>query len=157
MSDPLADIVAALRPYRDQIPTVGRLPAQGRDRTQVLADLETMADAERPRWRAGQASGAVYHGDPEHVAFLAAAYALHSQSNPLHVDLWPSATKFEAEIVSMTAGMLGGDDDVAGVVSSGGTESIMLAVKAHRDRAGIERPQMVLPETAHAAFDKAAH
>ncbi len=44
-----------------------------------------------------------------------------------------------------------------GVVSSGGTESIMLAVKAHRDRAGVERPQMVLPETAHAAFDKAAH
>jgi sphinganine-1-phosphate aldolase len=157
MSNPLADIVAALRPYRDRIPTFERLPAQGRDRTQVLADLETMADAERPRWRAGQASGAVYHGDPEHVAFLAAAYALHSQSNPLHVDLWPSATKFEAEIVSMTAGMLGGDDDVSGVVSSGGTESIMLAVKAHRDRAGIERPQMVLPETAHAAFDKAAH
>jgi sphinganine-1-phosphate aldolase len=153
--DPLAEIVASLRPYGD-VPAFARLPEQGRDRAAVLADLEEMAARER-RWADGHASGAVYHGDPEHIAFLAAAYALHSQSNPLHVDLWPSATKFEAEIVAMTAGLLGGGDDVAGVVTSGGTESIMLAVKAHRDRAGIERPQMVLPETAHAAFDKAAH
>jgi glutamate/tyrosine decarboxylase-like PLP-dependent enzyme len=123
----------------------------------VLAELEAMAAAERPQWQDGHASGAVYHGDPEHVEFLTRVYALHSQSNPLHVDLWPSATKFEAEIVAMTARMLGGGEDVGGVVSSGGTESIMLAVKAHRDRAGIERPQMVLPETAHAAFDKASH
>jgi sphinganine-1-phosphate aldolase len=154
--DPLADIVASLRPYRDVVPTHEQLPEHGRERAAVLADLETMAARERERWSEGQASGAVYHGDPEHVAFLSAVYALHSQSNPLHVDLWPSATKFEAEIVSMTARMLGGGDDVAGVVSSGGTESIMLAVKAHRDRAALDRPQVVLPETAHAAFDKAA-
>jgi sphinganine-1-phosphate aldolase len=154
--DPLADIVASLRPYRDELPTFERLPEQGRDRAAVLADLETMARRERGRWQDGHASGAVYHGDPEHIAFLTAAYALHSQSNPLHVDLWPSTTKLEAEIVAMTADMLGGGGDVAGVVSSGGTESIMLAVKAHRDRAAIERPQMVLPTTAHAAFDKAA-
>ena len=159
-ADPLAEIVAALRPYRDEVPTFERLPERGRDRAAVLADLEAMAARERPRWQDGHASGAVYHGDPEHIAFLAQAYALHSQSNPLHVDLWPSTTKFEAEIVAMTADMLGvgrTDDEIAGVVSSGGTESILLAVKAHRDRAGVERPQLVLPETAHAAFDKAAH
>jgi sphinganine-1-phosphate aldolase len=157
MTDPLAEIVAALRPYRDRFPTFERLPATGRPREEVLAELEAMAAAERAQWQDGHASGAVYHGDPEHVEFLTRVYALHSQSNPLHVDLWPSATKFEAEIVAMTARMLGGGEDVGGVVSSGGTESIMLAVKAHRDRAGIERPQMVLPETAHAAFDKASH
>jgi glutamate/tyrosine decarboxylase-like PLP-dependent enzyme len=155
MTDPLAEIVAALRPYRFE--TFDRLPEHGRPREEVLAELEAMAAAERPQWQDGHASGAVYHGDPEHVEFLTRAYALHSQSNPLHVDLWPSATKFEAEIVAMTARMLGGGEDVGGVVSSGGTESIMLAVKAHRDRAAIERPQMVLPETAHAAFDKASH
>ena len=160
MSDPMEDIVAALRPYRDELPTFRQLPEQGRDRAAVLADLDTMADRERERWEQGYASGAVYHGDPEHVAFLATAYALHSQHNPLHVDLWPSTTKLEAEIVTMTADMLGAGltgDEIGGVVSSGGTESIMLAVKAHRDRAGVERPQMVLPVTAHAAFDKAAH
>jgi glutamate/tyrosine decarboxylase-like PLP-dependent enzyme len=154
--DPLADIVASLRPYRDELPTFERLPEDGRDRAAVLADLEAMAKRERGHWQQGHASGAVYHGDPEHIAFLTAAYALHSQSNPLHVDLWPSATKLEAEIVAMTADMLRGGGDVGGVVSSGGTESIMLAVRAHRDRAGVERPQMVLPTTAHAAFDKAA-
>ena len=160
MSDPLAEIVAALRPYRDELPTFSRLPARGRARSDVLADLEQLAARERPRWQEGYASGAVYHGDPEHIAFLAQAYALHSQSNPLHVDLWPSTTKLEAEIVAMTADLLGAGrtaDEICGVVSSGGTESIMLAVKAHRDRAGRDRPQMVLPTTAHAAFDKAAH
>jgi glutamate/tyrosine decarboxylase-like PLP-dependent enzyme len=104
----------------------------------------------------------VYEGEPDHVAFLNQAYALHSQSNPLHLDVWPSAAKLEAEIVSMTAGMLGADqtpEDISGTVTSGGTESIMLAMRAYRGRgraAGIERPVMVLPETAHAAFDKAA-
>ncbi len=160
MSDPLQEIVAALRPYREELPTFSALPTQGRDRAEVLRDLEAMAAHERSRWQEGYASGAVYHGDPEHIAFLSAAYAAHSQNNPLHVDLWPSTTKLEAEIVAMTADLLGAgrtDDEIAGVVSSGGTESIMLAVKAHRDRTGVQRPQMVLPETAHAAFDKAAH
>jgi glutamate/tyrosine decarboxylase-like PLP-dependent enzyme len=158
--DPLAAVVDALRPYRDELEVFERLPERGRERRAVLGDLATMAVRERARWEEGYASGAVYHGDPEHVAFLAEAYALHSQHNPLHVDLWPSTTKLEAEIVAMTAHLLGAgrtDDEVGGVVTSGGTESIMLAVKAHRDRSGIDAPQMVLPTTAHAAFDKAAH
>jgi len=157
--DQLADAVDALRPYRDELEVFERLPEHGRERPAVLADLATMAARERARWEQGYASGAVYHGDPEHVAFLAEAYALHAQHNPLHVDLWPSTTKLEAEIVAMTAHLLGGgpDDEVSGVVTSGGTESIMLAVKAHRDRSAVDRPQMVLPMTAHAAFDKAAH
>ena len=157
-ADPLAEIVAALRPHAD-LPTFERLPERGRPRADVLADLAAMAERERARWQDGYASGAVYHGDPEHVDFLARAYSLQSQSNPLHVDLWPSATKFEAEIVAMTAALLGAAqtaDEVGGVVTSGGTESIMLAVKAHRDHAGVERPQMVIPTSAHAAFHKAA-
>ena len=161
--DPLADLERALKPYRGRLATHARLPQEGVPREQVLADLELMADAERERWQSGQVSGAVYEGEPDHIAFLNAAYALHSQSNPLHLDVWPSAAKMEAEIVSMTAGMLGadlaGDDDVVGTVTSGGTESIMLAMRAYQGRgraAGIENPVMVLPETAHAAFDKAA-
>jgi glutamate/tyrosine decarboxylase-like PLP-dependent enzyme len=161
--DPLADLDRSLKPYRGTLATHARLPAEGVPREQVLADLEHMADAERSRWESGQVSGAVYAGDPEHVAFLNAAYALHSQNNPLHLDVWPSAAKFEAEIVSMTAGMLGADEaggeEVSGTVTSGGTESIMLAMRTYRERgraAGVDRPVMVLPETAHAAFDKAA-
>jgi sphinganine-1-phosphate aldolase len=109
-------------------------------------------------------SGAVYHGDDEHVAFLTRVYATFSQTNPLHADLWPSVVKYEAEIVAMTADMLGAkwvdDGPVCGVVSSGGTESIMLAMKTYRDWAratkDIKRPRVVAPESAHVAFDKAA-
>jgi glutamate/tyrosine decarboxylase-like PLP-dependent enzyme len=159
----VTDIERALKPYRERFPSFERLPQDGRDREQVLAEVEAMAAEERGRWESGHASGAVYHGDRGHIDFLSRVYALHSQSNPLHVDLWPSATKFEAEIVAMTAAMLGADgagDEVVGTVSSGGTESILLAMKAYRDRArerdGIAEPQMVLPSTAHAAFEKAA-
>ena len=165
MTDPMADLQRQLKPYRDTFPSFSELPAEGLTRTEVAGLVEQLASAEEHAWRDGYASGAVYHGDPEHVAFLGRVYAAQSQSNPLHPDLWPSATKFEAEIVAMTASMLGAghappETPVAGTVSSGGTESILLAMKAYRDfareRRGITAPEIVAPVTAHAAFDKAA-
>ncbi|HEY2305279.1 MAG TPA: aminotransferase class V-fold PLP-dependent enzyme, partial [Streptosporangiaceae bacterium] len=163
------ELVAALerqlKPYRGELPSFPRLPEDGVPRAEVAGLVERLAAAEESRWRNGYASGAVYHGDPEHVAFLNRVYAAQSQSNPLHPDLWPSATKFEAEIVAMTADMLGARHadpaaPVAGTVSSGGSESIMLAMKTYRDfaraRRGIAEPEIVAPVTAHAAFDKAA-
>jgi glutamate/tyrosine decarboxylase-like PLP-dependent enzyme len=161
-ADPLAEIERSLKPYRGELPTHARLPEEGVPREEVLGQLRRMADAEREKWEGGHVSGAVYEGEAEHIAFLNEAYAIHSQSNPLHLDVWPSAAKFEAEIVAMTAGMLGAEetpDAIVGTVTSGGTESIMLAMRAYRERGranGIERPVMVLCETAHAAFDKAA-
>ena len=161
----IAALERQLKPYRGELPAFSRLPAEGVPRDEVAGLIERLAAAEESRWRNGFASGAVYHGDPEHVAFLNRVYAAQSQSNPLHPDLWPSATKFEAEIVSMTADMLGARHagpaaPVAGTVSSGGTESILLAMKAYRDHArarrGIAEPEIVAPVTAHAAFDKAA-
>ncbi|HWI64045.1 MAG TPA: aminotransferase class V-fold PLP-dependent enzyme [Symbiobacteriaceae bacterium] len=150
-----------LRPYRGLLPTMDRLPAVGRSPGEILAEVAQLHDLEAPRWKAGYSSGAVYHGDDDHVSVLNQVYALHSQSNPLHPDLWPSAVKFESEIVAMTARMLGGEPgEVVGTVSSGGTESILLAMKAYRDWArakkGIQRPEAVVPITAHAAFWKAA-
>ena len=136
------------------------LPREPLERSAILAELASMAEAEETNWKAGQASGAVYHGDEEHVDFLNQAYALHSQSNPLHTDLWPSAMNLEAEIVSMTAGMLGSrqtTDEIVGTVTSGGTESIIMAMKAYRDHAGVKHPEMVIPSSAHVAFDKASH
>jgi glutamate/tyrosine decarboxylase-like PLP-dependent enzyme len=163
------ELVAALerqlKPYRGELPSFPQLPEDGVPRAEVAGLIERLAAAEESRWRNGYASGAVYHGDPDHVAFLNRVYAAQSQSNPLHPDLWPSATKFEAEIVAMTADMLGARHadpaaPVAGTVSSGGTESILLAMKTYRDfaraRRGIAEPEIVAPVTAHAAFDKAA-
>jgi len=141
------------------LPATTRLPAAGRTPEEVLAALEGLRAREEDRWKAGFASGAVYHGDTGHVDFLNRAYAIQSQSNPLHADLWPGTVRLEAEIVAMTARMLNGETAV-GTVTSGGTESILLAMKAYRDHARrqrrITRPEMVVPQTAHAAFDKAA-
>ncbi len=157
----LADIEPSLKPYRNETPGYVRLPTVGRDRDDILAEMRRLAERETPCWREGFASGAVYHGDPDHQTFLSQAYALHAASNPLHVDLWPSIARYEAEIVAMTATMLGGGSGVCGTVTSGGTESILLAMKTYRDwareRRGIRYPEVIVPRTAHAAFDKAAH
>lgn len=161
------DVVAAvepvlehmLKPYKGELVPTTRIPARGRARDEVLAEMEGLARREEARWRDGYASGAVYHGDAGHIEFLDRVYALSSQVNPLHQDLWPSSGRYEAEIVAMTASMLHGDEAV-GTVTSGGTESILLAMKAYRDRAraerGLDRVHMVVPASAHAAFDKAA-
>ncbi len=160
----MAELGDELKPYRGEFTSYERLPADGRSREEILREMAALHDREAARWQEGYASGAVYHGGSEHIAFLNEVYALHSQSNPLHADLWPSASKFEAEIVSMTAAMLGARktaDPICGSVSSGGTESILLAMKSYRDQArevrGITQPEMIVPESAHVAFDKAAH
>ncbi|OGO12182.1 MAG: sphingosine-1-phosphate lyase [Chloroflexi bacterium RBG_13_66_10] len=156
-----AQVEAALKPYREGFSRHARLPEKGIGRHVVLEEMEKLRELEEAKWREGYVSGAVYHGDEGHIEFLNRAYSLNSQSNPLHPDVWPSTTKFEAEIVSMTAHMLSGDPDqgICGTVSSGGTESILLAMKTYRDWAratkGITEPELIIPTTAHAAFVKA--
>ena len=167
-ADLYQEILQSLKPYRDIFERRFALPKEGVPRPQVLQEVQAMSEIEARRWSVGRVSGAVYHGDPEHVAFLNQVYAAQSQNNPLHADVWPSTTKFEAEIVAMTAAMLGAPAagqanppaEVCGVVTSGGTESILLAMKAYRDwgraEKGITEPEIIAPTTAHAAFDKAA-
>jgi glutamate/tyrosine decarboxylase-like PLP-dependent enzyme len=164
----LAPIDQMMHPYREQFEVNAQLPQEGRPRAEILAEIQQLHDIEQARWKEGFASGSVYHGDNEHVDFLNQVYAIQSQSNQLHSDLWPSAAKFEAEIVAMTANMLnadagghpvGSEQGICGSVSSGGSESILLAMKTYRDWArekrGITQPELVLPVTAHAAFHKA--
>ncbi|GBD83675.1 glutamate decarboxylase [bacterium BMS3Abin02] len=160
----VSGLEGAVKPYRGVFPAYQRLPATGLDRAELLTELGDLARRERVAWQQGFASGAVYEGNDDYITFLSRVVELHSQANPLHADIWPSATKFEAEIVAMTAAMLGGDQattPVCGTVTSGGTESILLAMKTYRDKAraerGITKPEMVVPVTAHVAFDKAAH
>jgi glutamate/tyrosine decarboxylase-like PLP-dependent enzyme len=158
----MANLETSLKPYRGRFRSYSQLPELGRDRAEIIREMEELKAAEESRWKDGFVSGAVYHGDDEHIAFLNQVYALHSQANPLHSEVWPSVSKFEAEVVAMTAHMLGAQQGagVCGTVSSGGTESILLALKTYRDWAkakkGITKPEMVVPITAHAAFDKAA-
>jgi len=160
-ADVIDELESSVKPYNDTLPRHTHLPAAGIDQDDIVDWMQTMQTTEEGRWQDGLVSGAVYHGGQEHIEFLNRVYALNSQSNPLHADVWPSNTKFEAEIVAMTAQMLGGEqaDAVCGTISSGGTESIMLAMKTYRDWARAEKditkPELVLPVTAHVAFDKA--
>lgn len=156
-------------PYAQRFGTHDHFPAQGRPRDQVLAELATMAREEDDFWQTGQCSGTMYCGDMEHYAFLNEAFARFSHVNVLQRDMCPSATRFEGEIVAMTLDLMHGasvrthhpDAQPCGSVTSGGTESILTAVLVHRDWARAERgivaPRMILPETAHPAFEKAAH
>ena len=159
----LSGLELSLKPYRKDFATFSRLPETGRDRGEILSEMETLKDREQKRWKDGFVSGCVYHGDPEFVEFMNRVYAIQSQSNALHSDVWPSVSKFEAEIVSMTATMLGAgqaEAQVCGSVTSGGTESILLAMKTYRDWArdkkGVRKPNVVAATSAHTAFDKAA-
>lgn len=159
----MEELEDTVKPYKDEFPAYARIPEAGCDRTEVIRQLQELRGREEARWKEGFVSGAVYHGDQGHIDFLNQVYAINSQSNPLHSDVWPSTAKFEAEIVSMTANMLGATHaagQICGTVSSGGTESILLAMKAYRDaardRKGITSPEMIIPSSAHAAFDKAA-
>lgn len=163
MDDFLEELERSIKPYRDEFPTYSSLPEAGRDREEILQLMEELRSRETAMWKDGFCSGTVYHGDTEHVEFLNKVYALNSQANPLHFDVWPSCVKFEAEAVSMTADMLGAgrtSDEIVGTITSGGTESILLAMKTYRDWAWdkkwITEPEIIAPTTAHAAFDKAA-
>ena len=105
----------------------------------------------------------------EHFAYLNRVFALFSHVNLLHRDMCPSGTKFEGEIIAMTARMLGAElarekdpqADVCGAITSGGTESVILPMLAYREKGRAERaitaPEMVAPETIHPAFSKGAH
>ncbi|XP_076332013.1 sphingosine-1-phosphate lyase [Tachypleus tridentatus] len=112
-------------------------------------------------WKNGKVSGAVYYGDEQLTSLVTKVYGMTTWSNPLHPDIFPGIRKMEAEVVRMSCNLFNGGPDACGTVTSGGTESILLACKAYRDYAvevrGIVSPEMVVPLTAHAAFEKASH
>jgi glutamate/tyrosine decarboxylase-like PLP-dependent enzyme len=152
-------------PYADRIPVNHSMPAAGRPREEIIADLTAIATEEDASWETGRISGSLYCGDHSHYDFLTEAFGLFAHVNVLQRDLCPSATRFEGEIIAMTLDMLGAsavtDGDPVGLVTSGGTGSIAHAMLAYREQARAAgrtgRLNVVKPETAHPAFDKACH
>lgn len=152
-------------PYRDRYPVVRALPEQGRPREDILAELREMAGEENQAWQSGQCSGTMYCGDLDHYAFLTEAFGLFAHQNALQRDMCPSATRFEGEVLAMALDLMHADaiegTEPAGLITSGGTGSILQAMLSYRDHAratrGITHPNIVKPETAHPAFVKAAH
>ena len=148
-------------PYAERYTVTRGLPSEGRDRAAILAELGEMAKEEDAKWETGRCSGTMYCGDHDHYAFMNEAFGLFGHANILQRDMFPSATKFEGEIIAMTLDMLHADAIVggapAGMITSGGTNSILHAMLAYREHArskGIEAPNVVKPETGHPAFDK---
>lgn len=136
-----------------------RLPDRGRNPDQLLEELAGFAAGD-PDYRHGRLWSLVYHLDEEHDDFAARAYRMYSSANGLNPAAFRSLKRLESEIVSIEAGLFHGGDETCGVLTSGGTESCLLAVKTYRDMARkkrrVRRPNMVLPATAHVAWFKAS-
>ena len=143
------------------------LPTEGKSIDWILAEMENM-DREmgtHARWLSGKLSGAVYRelsshfrvprsyqdlnlfldGGEDLQKVIVAAFDRYTVSNPLHPDVFPAIRKMEAEIVAMCLRMYNNPYG-AGTTTSGGTESIIMAVKTYRDWAravkGITEPEM---------------
>ncbi len=140
------------------------LGKSGRDVDDVIAEL-TDKRANDVRWADGKTFGMVYNGGPGVHAVADQAARLYLHENALNTQAFPSLGAIQREVVNWTADLLHGSDleegPAAGFLTSGGTESILCSVLAARERAAAERgitePEIVLAESAHAAFHKAAH
>lgn len=135
------------------------LADEGMDRDAVLDALGGMAGHD-VAWREGRAFSLAYSAGPEVLALAEEAYARLSGANALNTDAFPSLRTMQADVVDTVAGWTHAPEGAAGAMTSGGTESILLAVLAARERGRAERgvtaPNVVLPTSAHAAFEKAA-
>jgi len=136
------------------------MPATGESFDDVLAALEEFRSGD-VRWRDGRAFTLAYNAGPDVLAVAEEAYRRFATENGLNTHAFPSLQRIQSEVVAIVADWLQGGSDAAGFITSGGTESLLLAVKGSRERGRSERnittPNVVLPTSAHAAFEKACH
>lgn len=135
------------------------LPQSGMNQSEIVDALRAMR-TDDVRWQDGRTFGMVYDAGPEAHAVLDEVASMFLHDNALNTVAFPSLGAIQRDVVGITADLLHGED-AAGFMTSGGTESILMAVKAARERArherGVTEPEIVLPVSAHAAFHKAAH
>src|SRR5215211_6687556 len=137
------------------------IPQQGLSKEEILNTLEAFK-ARDMNWKAGKVWCYVYNPGEDSVEVTRAAYLSYLNENGLDPSVFPSLLKVETDVVRAMINLLRGDSNAVGHLTSGGTESILLAVKAARDKADAEhpeitQPEIILPKSAHAAFHKAAH
>ena len=135
------------------------IPATGLSAQSIVTSFDEMS-AHDVQWRDGKAFSLAYNAGPEVLAVAEEAYRRFSGANALNTAAFPSLRQMQGEVIEMAGMWLGSPATAAGYFTSGGTESILMAVKAARDQfrteASITHPNIVLPTSAHAAFDKAA-
>lgn len=137
------------------------LPRHGRSREELLQEMRALRSAD-VNWQDGRVFSLVFPAGEEALQLLKDAYTLYFSENALNPTAFPSLRRMETDVIAMSATLLGSQGQVVGNMTSGGTESILMAVKTARDWARAERPditapEMVLPLSAHPAFDKAGH
>jgi sphinganine-1-phosphate aldolase len=138
-----------------------RFPKKGMSKEDVIAEMAS-SQVHDVQWREGKTFSLVYHAGDEVNDLLMSAYILFFSQNALNPTAFPSLRKLETEVVLMAADLLGGDKHVVGNMTSGGTESCLMAVKTARDwflsqHPEVQKPEMILPVSGHPAFEKAAH
>ncbi|QRK04273.1 aspartate aminotransferase family protein [Archangium violaceum] len=136
-----------------------RLSSQGLSHQDVLARMREMR-TEDAHWKEGRTWSLVYNAGEDVRRVAAEAYTEFMSENGLSPLAFPSLRRFESEVLAIAAELFHGDT-ATGTMTSGGTESILMAVKTARDFAlaerGISEPEMVMPASVHPAFQKAAH
>ena len=138
-----------------------KIPQSGRSKEQIFETLKNYK-GEDLDWKSGRVFGYIYDPGQKVHDVINDAYTLYLSENGLDPLSFPSLLRLENEVVSMTADLLDCSSEAVGNFTSGGTESLILAVKTSRDfsratRPQIKEPEMVLPVTAHASLFKAAH
>lgn len=135
------------------------MPEQGRPAADIAEALESFK-ARDPQYKDGRVWSLVYYLNDEHSEFLKDAYHRYACENGLNPGAFKSLKKMETEVISAAADILNGPEEVCGVVTSGGTESCLMAVKTYRDMARdqrrVKKPEMIIPTTAHVAWFKAS-
>ncbi|MGM0651970.1 MAG: pyridoxal phosphate-dependent decarboxylase family protein [Bacillota bacterium] len=139
----------------------GAMLEKGVSRNQVIEELTSFTGNDVD-WRTGKVLTGLYNPGEDAHELAVEAYTRFLAQNALYVNMYPSIGKLEKDVVTSVAKLLRAGDDVAGNMTSGGTESILMAVKTARDwarenRPQVKEPEMVLPVSAHPAFLKAAH
>lgn len=137
------------------------IPQTGLSKQEILSTLQAFKSRDMD-WKAGKVWCYVYNPGEDPAEVTREAYLSFLTENGLDPTVFPSMLKLETDVVRAVIDLLRGDSSAVGHLTTGGTESIMLAVKTARDMARAEKPhikepEMVLPRSAHAAFHKAAH
>ncbi|PGH27288.1 hypothetical protein AJ80_00998 [Polytolypa hystricis UAMH7299] len=160
IAETLTKLEAKLTPQGPGVIKFTSLPKEAWTAEQVQAELDKLSAMEHTKWEDGRVSGAVYHGGSDLLKLQTAAFSQFAVANPIHPDVFPGVRKMEAEIVAMVLALFNAPQGAAGVTTGGGTESILMACLSARQKAyaerGVTEPEMILPETAHAAFNKAS-
>lgn len=136
-------------------------PTKGVNKETLLQQMEEMK-VNDVQWRQGKTFSYVYFASDDILSTVKEAYNIYFSENALNPSAFPSLRQMESEVIAMCADLFHGDGNTTGSMTSGGTESILMAVKtarawAHKHKPNINVPEIILPETAHPAFHKACY